>query len=63
MPCNVNNSKLNETKDHFFSTKRLHSESVMTLKLHTSQIFNGRAYELKYRAYGFCLNKQQENLL
>ena len=35
----------------------------MAPKLHTSQIFNGQAYELKYRAYGFCLNKQQANLL
>ena len=25
--------------------------------------FQGRACELKYRAYGFSLNKQQENLL
>ena len=40
-----------------------HSEPVMMPKLHTSQIFKGRAYELKYRAYGFSLNKQQENLL
>ena len=30
--------------------------------LHRFQ-FKGRAYELKYRAYGFCLNKQQANLL
>ena len=27
-------------------------------KLHTSQIFKGRAYQLKYRVYGFSLNKQ-----
>ena len=40
-----------------------HSEPVMMPKLHTSQILKGRAYELKYRAYGFSLNKQQENLL
>ena len=45
------------------STKRSHGEPVMAPKLHTSQIFKGRAYELNYRAYGFCLNKQQANLL
>ena len=28
-----------------------------------SQIFKGRAYELKDRAYAFCLNKQQAHLL
>ena len=31
----------------------------MAPKLHTSQIFKGRAYEPKYRAYGFCLNKKR----
>ena len=45
------------------NTKRSHSEPVMVPKLHTSQIFKGRAYELKCRAYRFCLNKQQANLL
>ena len=35
----------------------------MAPKLHTSQIFKGRAYELNYRAYGFSLNKQQATLL
>ena len=30
----------------------------MAPKLHTSQIFKGRAYQLKFRVYGFCLNKQ-----
>ena len=45
------------------SKKRSHSEPVMAPKLHISQIFKGRAYELKYRVYGFCLNKQKENLL
>ena len=39
------------------------SEPVIAPKLHTSQIFKDRAYELNYRAYGFCLNKQQANLL
>ena len=65
MPCNKSNSKLNETKDQFRirSTKRSLSEPVMASKLHTSQIFKGRGYELKYRAYGFCLNKQEANLL
>ena len=33
------------------------------LHAHTSQIFKASAYELKYGAYGFCLNKQQANLL
>ena len=63
--CNTNNSKLNETKDQFRirSTKRSHREPVMALRLHTSQIFKGRAYELKYRAYGVCSHKQQPNLL
>ena len=55
----MNNSKLNETKDQFFSTKHSHSEPVMMPKLHASHIFKGHAYELKYRAYGFSLNKQQ----
>ena len=55
-------------KDQFRirSTKRSHSEDsepVMAPKLYTSQILKGRAYELKYLAYGFCLNKQQANLL
>ena len=65
MPCNANNSKLNESKDQFRrrSTKRSHNEPVMASKLNTSQIFEGRAYELNYRAYGFCLNKEQANLL
>ena len=35
----------------------------MAPKLPTSQIFKGRACELKYRAYRFCLNKKQANLL
>ena len=35
----------------------------MATKLPISQIFKGRAYELKYRAYRFCLNKKQANLL
>ena len=30
----------------------------MAPKLHTSQIFKGRAYQLKFRVYWFCLNKQ-----
>ena len=54
-----------ETKDQFrirSGTKRSlrsHvSETVMAPKLHTSQIFKGRAYQLKFRVYGFCLNKQ-----
>ena len=59
------NSKLNETKYQFRirSTKRSHSELLMAPKLPTSQLFKGRAYELKYRAYRFCLNKKQANLL
>ena len=65
MPCNTNNSKLNETKDQFrtLSTKCSHSEPLMAPKLPTLQIFKGRAYELKYHAYQFCLNKKQANLL
>ena len=35
----------------------------MAPKLPASQIFKGHAYELKYRAYRFCLNKKQANLL
>ena len=35
----------------------------MAPKLPTLQIFKGSAYELKYRAYRFCLNKKQANLL
>ena len=38
--------------------KRSHSEPLMAPKLPTLQIFKGRAYELKYRAYRFCLNKK-----
>ena len=35
----------------------------MAPKLPNSQIFKGRAYELKYLAYRFCLNEKQANLL
>ena len=35
----------------------------MAPNLPTSQIFKGHSYELKYRAYRFCLNKKQANLL
>ena len=50
--CDTNNSKektcnalqreqfqIKKTKDQFFSTKCSHSEPVMILKLHTTQIF------------------------
>ena len=39
--------RVDSTEFRIRSTKRSYSESVMAQKLHTSQIFKGRAYELK----------------
>ena len=36
---------------------------VLAPKLRISQFFKGHAYEREFRAYGFCLNNQQANLL
>ena len=50
--------------DEFSDPRNSHtSEPLMAPKLPNSQIFKGRAYELKYLAYRFCLNKKQANLL
>ena len=57
--CNaLQHEKFQIKRNQIRSTKRSHSEPVMAPRLHTSQIFKGRAYELNYRAYGFYLNKQ-----
>ena len=50
--------------DEFSDPRNSHTnEPLMAPKLPNSQIFKGRAYELKYLAYRFCLNKKQANLL
>ena len=57
--CNaLQHEKFQIKRNQIRSKKRSHSEPVMAPRLHTSQIFKGRAYELNYRAYGFYLNKQ-----